>query len=103
MRTQFAECNERKLYVRISPSTNFAMYWIYILENRVDGTFYYGYTHNLERRLAEHDVPKKWKLVGCEGYASELDARERERKLKHYGQSRTHLKNRLKQSIALQN
>lgn len=77
------------------------MHWVYILKNRKDGKLYYGYTNNLERRLKEHDVDNKWKFIGCEGYASALDARERERKLKHYGQARTHLKNRLRRSLEL--
>jgi len=77
------------------------IYWIYILKNRKDNSLYYGYTNNLKRRLIEHDIDKIWKFIGCEGYASELDARERERKLKHYGQARTHLKNRLKRSFEL--
>jgi predicted GIY-YIG superfamily endonuclease len=75
------------------------IYWTYVLKNKINGEFYYGYTNNLERRLKEHDIEKVWKFIGCEGYASELDARERERKLKHYGQARTHLKNRLKKSL----
>ena len=79
------------------------MFWIYILKNKLNNEFYYGYTNNLERRIAEHNNRAEWKLVGCEGYASELDARERERKLKHYGQARAHLKNRLKRSIESQN
>ena len=61
--------------------------------------FIYGYTNNLERRLKERDIDNKWKFIVCEGYAVEFDARERERKLKHYGQSRTHLKKRLKKSL----
>ncbi|MBM3248425.1 MAG: hypothetical protein FJZ10_03260 [Candidatus Omnitrophica bacterium] len=77
------------------------IFWIYILKNKIDGEPYYGYTDNLERRLKEHDIDKKWKFIACEGYASELDARERERKLKHYGQARTHLKNRLRRSFQL--
>ena len=75
------------------------MNWIYVLQKRNSGNLYYGYTNNLERRLKEHNVNDKWDLVYCEGYAAELDARDRERKLKHYGQSRTHLKNRLKRSL----
>lgn len=75
------------------------MYWIYILKNRDNGEPYYGYTNNLERRLKEHDIEKQWKFIGCEGYASELDARDRERKLKHYGQARAHLKKRLRRSF----
>ncbi|MEW6170104.1 MAG: GIY-YIG nuclease family protein [Candidatus Omnitrophota bacterium] len=77
------------------------IYWVYILKDRDNDELYYGYTNNLERRLKEHDVEKKWKFIACEGFASELDARDRERKLKHYGQARAHLKNRLKRSLEL--
>ena len=77
------------------------MYWVYMLKNRMNGEIYYDYTNNLERRLEEHDIENKWKFIGCEGYASELDARERERKLKYYGQARIHLKRRLKKSLEL--
>ena len=77
------------------------MYWIYVLRNRTNRGIYYGYTSNLERRLKEHDVEKEWKLIACEGYVSELDARDRERKLKHYGQARAHLRNRLRRSLEL--
>jgi len=77
------------------------MHWVYVLKNRTDGKIYYGYTDNLERRLKEHDVGVKWKLVCCEGCTSELDARDRERKLKHYGQARAHLKNRLRRSFEI--
>ena len=72
-----------------------------MLKNRVNKELYYGYTNNLERRLKEHEIENGWKFIGCEGYAAELDARERERKLKHYGQTRTHLKNRLRKSLEL--
>ena len=75
------------------------MYCVYILKHRKSGELYYGYTNNLERRMKEHDIDNKWKFIGCEGYAAELDARDRERKLKQYGQSRTHLKKRLKRSL----
>ncbi|MDP2939254.1 MAG: GIY-YIG nuclease family protein [Candidatus Omnitrophota bacterium] len=61
------------------------IYWIYVLKDRNTSESYYGYTNNLERRLKEHDIDNKWKFIGCEGCASELDARERENKLKHYG------------------
>jgi len=77
------------------------MYWIYVLKNRINCELYYGYTNNLERRLKEHKVENKWEFIGCEGYASELDGRERESKLKHYGQAGVQLKNRLKRSLEL--
>lgn len=55
------------------------MYWVYILKNRDSNDFYYGYTNDLERRIEEHTRANSWELVGCEGYKSELDAREREK------------------------
>ena len=77
------------------------MHWIYIIKNRNSGELYYGYTNDFKRRFKEHNRDKPCELIGCEGYKSELDARERERKLKHYGQARTHLKKRLKRSLEL--
>lgn len=61
---------------------------------------YYGYTDNLDRRLSEHEAEDKaWGLVYYEAYRSEDDARQRERKLKDYGQARTHLKRRISKSL----
>ncbi len=78
------------------------MYFVYILKNEQSNELYYGYTINLERRLGEHNTGNnKWKLVYYEAYLSELDAKGREKKLKHYGQSRNHLKNRIRRSLQL--
>ncbi len=78
------------------------MYFVYVLKNERNSELYYGYTNNIERRSKEHDnVDNKWKLIYYEAYGSELDARERERKLKKYGQSRSHIKNRIKRSLQL--
>jgi len=77
------------------------MYYVYVLKNRENQALYYGYTDDLKRRLKQHNTKEKWTLVYCEIYASELDARERERKLKHYGQTRAHIKNRIKRSLEL--
>ncbi|MDP2924432.1 MAG: GIY-YIG nuclease family protein [Candidatus Omnitrophota bacterium] len=60
---------------------------------------YYGYTNNLERRIAEHNKKQKWELIYYEAYKSELDARDRERRLKHYAQALTALRGRLKRSL----
>jgi len=76
------------------------MHYVYILKNRKTGELYYGYTNNPNRRIDEHNRDgNEWKLVYYEAYASEGDARERERKLKKYGQTRTCLKRRLKDSL----
>ncbi len=73
------------------------MYFIYLLKHEKTGELYYGYTNNVERRSEEHG--REWMLIYYEAYLTESDARKREEKLKHYGQSRTHLKNRLKSSL----
>jgi putative endonuclease len=78
------------------------MYYVYLLRNNETGKLYYGFTDNLERRLKEHNSGQ-WKLLYYEAYLSEIDARKRERKLKYYGQTRTHLKNRLKESLKQEN
>ena len=79
------------------------MYYVYLLRNKNTQELYFGYTNDLERRIKEHSNENKWKLIYYESYLSELDARERERKLKYYGQTRTHLKNRLKNSLKQKN
>ena len=77
------------------------MYFVYLLKNEKTNELYYGYTSKLEQRLMQHGSDERGKLIYYEAYISELDARERERKLKYYGQSRNHLKNRLKESLQL--
>ncbi|MDP2923203.1 MAG: GIY-YIG nuclease family protein, partial [Candidatus Omnitrophota bacterium] len=56
------------------------MYYIYMLKNETTNELYYGYTNNLERRIAEHNKKQKWELIYYEAYKSELDARDRERR-----------------------
>ena len=75
------------------------MYFVYVLHNEKNSELYYDYTNNLERRLHEHNLSGQYELIYYEAYKNELDARERERKLKHYGQSREHLKKRIKRSL----
>ena len=67
------------------------MYWIYILENISDISWYIGYTSDLKKRIAEHQkgdgartTKRKigWKLIYCEGYLNQADAKGRERFLK---------------------
>jgi len=76
------------------------MYYIYMLKNEATDELYYGYTNNLERRIDEHNKKQKWELIYYEAYKSELDARDRERRLKHYAQALTALKGRLKRSLS---
>ena len=79
------------------------MHYVYLLRSEETKELYYGYTANLKRRLKEHNAKGKLALIYYEAYLSESDARERENKLKHYGQTRTRLKNRLKASLKSQN
>ena len=76
------------------------MHFVYCIQDKRSKELYYGYTENLIRRLKEHNKKGKvWALIYYEVYRSEDDARKRERKLKDYGQSRTHLKNRINDSL----
>jgi len=77
------------------------MHYVYVLKNEDTKGLYYGYTNNLERRFNEHNCNQQWKLIYYEAYLLESDARKRETKLKHYGQSRTTLKGRFKESLEL--
>jgi putative endonuclease len=79
------------------------MYWIYILENLNDKSWYIGYTSDLERRIKEHQegsgarttrIKKDWHLIYCEGYLEKLDAMGREQFLKS-GSGRKFVKKQL--------
>jgi putative endonuclease len=68
-------------------------YFVYILANRPKGVLYVGVTNDLARRIWEHKTKvapgftSKYGvtlLVYYEEYGSILDARERERALKHW-------------------
>lgn len=82
------------------------MTYVYVIVNELN-ELYFGSTRDLRKRLKEHNSGRsaytknhKWKLVYYEAYFSEADARTREQKLKSFGQSVKHLKNRLKNSLA---
>jgi len=73
------------------------MFYTYCLKNRRNKSLYYGYTADLRRRTREHG--QSWQLIYYEAYLSEEDARRREKKLKDYGQARSRLKGRLRESL----
>jgi len=76
------------------------MFYTYCLQHSISKELYYGYTDNLRRRLKEHKRENKnWELIYYEAYRTDTDARRRELKLKDYGQSRSHLKKRIKDSL----
>lgn len=76
------------------------MYYVYILQNKKTKKLYYGYSDNVERRLSEYNKKENiWVLIYHEAYKSEIDARKREKRLKHYAQALTALKGRLVNSL----
>ena len=84
------------------------MYWVYVLENRSDKSWYIGLTSNLKRRLQEHvggygsrttSLKKNWYIIYCEGYLNKNDAIGRERFLKS-GSGRRFLKKQLKHYLS---
>ena len=75
------------------------MFYVYVLRSCDTKEFYYGYTRNIKKRFTEHNRGKKWELIYYEAYKSEVDARNREKRLKHYSQALTALKVRIKNSI----
>lgn len=80
------------------------MYYFYVIENQ-DGDLYFGSTNDLKRRLGEHQSGKSkstkgfsWTLIYYEAYKSEIDARNREMRVKSYGQAWGQLKKRIRSS-----
>ncbi len=80
------------------------MYFVYLLENQNDKSWYIGLTSNLKRRIQEHKegkggrttkLKKNWKLIYFEGYLNKRDAIGREKFLKG-GSGRKYLKKQLK-------
>lgn len=80
----------------------FMYYFTYVLRSKRDGRLYTGYTHQLRKRLAEHNhgLSKSTKgggpfeLIYFEGCLSEKEALKREEQLKS-GHGKRYLKNRL--------
>ena len=84
------------------------MFYVYILKSGKNNSLYIGLTNNLNRRLREHNSGlsvytnknKPYELVYCEIYRNELDAIDREKKLKQFGRVYSQLKRRIKRSVA---
>ena len=66
------------------------MYFVYIIQSEFDGSYYTGFSENLEERIAEHNFGKTnytskkrpWKLVYFEEFDNKTNALKRERFLK---------------------
>lgn len=75
-------------------------YYVYVLRNKRDNSWYIGFTSNLNRRIQEHNEgkggrttrqKKDWELMYCECYRDKRDALGREKFLKG-GSGRNFLK-----------
>jgi putative endonuclease len=79
------------------------MFYVYLLKDD-NNKFYIGYSSNLKRRIKEHLQNKVFtskhmnnpKLFYYEAYINELNAKQREKKLKQFGSSYKGLIKRLK-------
>ena len=67
------------------------MYYVYLLENQNDKSWYIGFTTNIEERVNAHNQNKggrttrlksNWKLIYHEMYLNKMDAIGREKFLK---------------------
>ena len=79
-------------------------YYVYVIENNHDLSWYIGFTVNFRERLQEHNSGKSpytsrkegnWKIIYAECYLSKKDALSREKFLKS-GSGRRFLKHQLK-------
>ncbi len=86
------------------------MYYVYLLENEEDRSWYTGFTHDLKRRVADHNAGlggkttsknRKWNLIYYEAYANKQDAIGREVFLKS-GSGKKLLKKQLVQYFGVE-
>ncbi len=79
-----------------------AEYFAYVIRSEVDGRFYKGHTHDLDKRLIEHNNGKTkstkgyipWQLVYFETFSTKEQSILREKYFKS-GSGREFLKNKL--------
>ena len=70
-----------------------SIFYVYVLKSLKDGTYYYGSTNNIDKRLEEHNKGKMrytkgrmpWKLHYFEQYPSRSEAMKREQFFKSIG------------------
>lgn len=83
------------------------MHYVYLLKGDKDKWVYVGLTSDLKKRMDGHRSGKSTytskylpvRLVYYEAYASVTDARNREKRLKQYGNSLYSLRSRIKNSL----
>ena len=84
------------------------MYYVYIIQNTDSHELYSGYTTDLKRRLVEHNNQGKkfttrkngkWIIIYAEAYRSEENARIREYRIKHNGNTKKELFKRINECM----
>ena len=78
------------------------MTYVYLLQSPKTKQIYVGFTEDLKRRFNEHQQLQKhkgWRLIYYEAYLRREDAVEREQMLKHYGNAKQSLLQRLDASL----
>ena len=84
-------------------------YYVYVLENRHDKSWYTSFTENIKQRLINHNSGRGgnttkrkggWKLIYCEIYINKQDAIGREKFLKS-GSGKKYLKKQLKNYLKI--
>jgi putative endonuclease len=79
-------------YNMVMPSSELSAVfcYTYVLRSIVNGSYYVGFTHDLRKRVAEHNKGlnqstrplKPWEVLYYEAHRNEQDARRREKYLK---------------------
>jgi predicted GIY-YIG superfamily endonuclease len=78
------------------------MFYTYVLIHRRTTRPYIGFSANLKQRVVSHQKrDPDWQLAYYEAYASEANARQRQRDLKQHGSAWGHLKKRIQKSLDL--
>jgi predicted GIY-YIG superfamily endonuclease len=73
------------------------MYYVYILKHPTEDDIYTGFSKDLRSRMKDHQSVHR----NYEAYASEADARARERRLKYHGNVKQFLKKRIMRSLEM--
>ena len=83
------------------------MHYVYLIKSQNHDFKYIGETSDLKERFKQHNAGKNfstkpyapYRLIYYEAYANKLDAIDREKKLKQFGSSWSHLMKRVAKSF----
>ncbi len=83
-------------------------HYVYVIQNDITKELYIGKTKDLHKRVKQHNAGEQkstkrtkgeWVVVYAEAYKSQIDATNRENKLKSHGSGKRWLKERIKNSL----